>query len=636
MTRKLQFVVMPWHSIHYPSLAVGIMTSIAARFASSVEVNTRYANLDWAEFLLARTGERITPNQHVTLGEDLFFQGVGEWIFSSALWRADGWRVDEFKRYFVGSDPAAETERNFAMALEAHAYAPEFIAWLAREILDTGCDVVGLTSVFSQNIPCLALARKIKELSPRTLTIMGGGNCDGAQGIALHRNFPELDFVVTGEGEKAFAGFLGYLEGSVDIRAVPNLCWREGGKNHVNRTAPLTTAAEMPTPDHRDYFEQIWRSDVLQYYHPRIVVESARGCWWGEKHHCTFCGLNGTGMAFRRKEPDVMLDEIQTLVEKHRVLDVILADNIISMDYFKDFLPSLKARNMDLRLHYEIKANLKKEQLALLRDAGVWHVQPGIESLSTRVLKLMDKGATGALNVRMLRDCEELNLSCTWNILIGFPGETAADYTPIIEQMPALFHIQPPSTTTRLALERFSPYFNNPALGFTERRPAECFRIIYDLPEREISDLVYVFDSPPQGVGNDILVKLSELTDRWQAAYDANSTLTWAETEGGIEIEDNRVGWSFGAYRISDPIYCALLRVLERPLSPMACLKQVTALGYQSDTDDIAARLGELKTRGLVFSDGALYVRLCTQRAPYRIRPSATPARNSASAELVA
>jgi ribosomal peptide maturation radical SAM protein 1 len=635
MIKKFQFVVMPWHSVHYPSLAVGIMTSIAKRCSSIVGVSARYANLEWAEFLLARTQGRITPHNHITLGEDLFFQGVGEWIFSSALWCADGWRIDEFKHYLLNVLPGPETERNFAMAHEAHTHAPAFVSQLARNILDTGCDVVGLTSVFSQNVPCLALAKKIKELSPETITIMGGGNCDGAQGVALHRNFHCLDFVVTGEGEKAFAAFLEYLDGHLDIREVPNLCWRKDGKDYVNRTAPLTLASEMPAPDHHDYFEQVWGSDTAQYYQPSIVVESSRGCWWGQKHHCTFCGLNGTGMAFRRKEPDVMLDEIQTLVETHRVLDVILADNIISMDYFKEFLPKLKSRDMDLRLHYEIKANLKKEQLALLRDSGVWHVQPGIESLSTRVLKIMDKGSTGALNVRVLRDCEELNLSCSWNMLIGFPGETENDYHPIIEQMPALFHLQPPASTARLAVERFSPYFNNPTLGFKERRPAECYRIIYDLPERELNDLVYVFDSPPQGVGDSILGRLRELAYQWQEAYNANSTLTWIDKETCIDIEDNRVGWSFGAYRISDPIYCALMRVLERPMPPVACLNHITTQCHQTDLHDITARLSELKKRGLVFFDGSHYVRLCTERAPYRIRPTATGARSIPGLELV-
>ena len=206
----------------------------------------------------------------------------------------------------------------------------------------------------------------------------------------------------------------------------------------------------------------------------------------------------------------------------------------------------------------------------------------------------------------------------------------------ILEQLPALFHLQPPSGTSRLALERFSPYFNNPALGFSERRPAECFRIIYELPERELADLVYVFDAPTRGVGESVLQQLSDLADRWQEAYDANSMLTWDDQEAYIDIEDNRVGWSFGAYRINDPIYCALLRLLERPLPATACLKQLETLGHACELSDIEARLLELKRRGLVFFDGVHYVRLCTLRVPYRIRPAAKSMYSSDAAEMVA
>ena len=27
---------------------------------------------------------------------------------------------------------------------------------------------------------------------------------------------------------------------------------------------------------------------------PELLFETSRGCWWGERLHCTFCGLNGT------------------------------------------------------------------------------------------------------------------------------------------------------------------------------------------------------------------------------------------------------------------------------------------------------------------------------------------------------
>ncbi|MFY0580668.1 radical SAM protein [Cystobacter fuscus] len=161
-------------------------------------------------------------------------------------------------------------------------------------------------------------------------------------------------------------------------------------------------------------------------------------------------------------------------LERYKTLDVVMVDNIIDLRYFKELLPRIAAADWDLRIHFEVKSNLTSEQIQALRAAGVMHVQPGIESLSSRVLKLMDKGVAGCHNVRVLRDCEAAGLTVSWNYLYGFPGEQPEDYESLIEQMPALVHLQPPSGATRIALERFSPNFERPSLGFTggARRPS--------------------------------------------------------------------------------------------------------------------------------------------------------------------
>ena len=75
-----------------------------------------------------------------------------------------------------------------------------------------------------------------------------------------------------------------------------------------------------------------------------------------------------------------------------------------------------------------MKANLTREQVRLLADAGVRHIQPGIESLSDHVLALMKKGVTGLRNVQLLKWCKEYGIEVDWNILYGFPGETREDY----------------------------------------------------------------------------------------------------------------------------------------------------------------------------------------------------------------
>ena len=67
-------------------------------------------------------------------------------------------------------------------------------------------------------------------------------------------------------------------------------------------TAPAVTDLDaLPYPDYTDFFAQFERSQFGKNWQPSVFVETSRGCWWGERMHCTFCGLNGATMAFRSK-----------------------------------------------------------------------------------------------------------------------------------------------------------------------------------------------------------------------------------------------------------------------------------------------------------------------------------------------
>jgi hypothetical protein len=99
---------------------------------------------------------------------------------------------------------------------------------------------------------------------------------------------------------------------------------------------------------------------------PLLLPETARGCWWGEKHHCTFCGLNGATMAFRKKSPDRVLSELVELSGKHRLLRFQTVDNIIAMSYFRDVLPRIG--ELDLVL-----SHLKESGVGV--DIGIATVQ---------------------------------------------------------------------------------------------------------------------------------------------------------------------------------------------------------------------------------------------------------------------
>ncbi|MFV8133092.1 RiPP maturation radical SAM C-methyltransferase [Streptomyces syringium] len=602
---RVTLVNMPWAPVDLPSLALGILKRSIDEGVPGAHADVLHANIDYVDWITERRDDfSLADYEYYSLAS--YFLGCGDWVFSSALYDDDAWRVTEFADA-MGRKIGA---RRLEATVELHASATAFIRTVAERIVAAEPDVVGFTSTFQQNTAALAAAKYVKRLNPAITTVMGGANCDGKQGEAVHRNFPFVDHVVRGEGEESFPALVAALRDGSGLDAVTGLCRRDAdGGSHANpmSTRPLPPAAILP-PDYTGYFERLAASAAHAWVEPKLVVEGARGCWWGEKHHCTFCGLNGSFMPFRSKNPTVFFEEIVALAARHRVLDMYVVDNILDMGYLKSLLPRIIDSGYDLRLHYEIKANMRSGQLQTLADAGLIYVQPGIESLSSRVLGLMDKGVTGCQNVRMLRDGAAAGLSVAWNYLHGFPGEEAADYDDITCQLPALEHLNPPvDQSARIAIERFSPYFNNPGMGFSDLRPAEPYRITYDLPEAEMFDLAYVFDVPPRGVGEDVVRRLNDALIAWKGAY-AASRLTHCDLGERILLVSRRRGFDWRTLELTDPVEVALFRLLDQPHTLVAAARKLREEHPGSDAGTIGATLRRWRELGLVFADGGQYV----------------------------
>ncbi|MFF7749801.1 RiPP maturation radical SAM C-methyltransferase [Streptomyces sp. NPDC007971] len=613
---RVHLATMPWHPLDLPSLQLGLLNRIVRRSRPGDRVTEFHGSLRWAEFLLEHSGGRLRPGDCVAVGSDAIFHGLGDWVFSGVLYDDPGWGLARLRDYAADRDVFVDT------ALAMRPYAAGFIAACAAEVLAAEPDVVGFTTTFMQNVSSLALARELKRLRPGLTVVFGGSNCEGPMGHALHRNHPFVDHVVRGEAEYAFPALLGHLEEGTAPADVPGLCWWDGHRSRANTETRRTVApADIPSPDYDQWQAALEASPVQEYVHPKLVVEGARGCWWGEKHHCTFCGLNGSAMAFRAKPGERLWEEIGRLVRRHRLLDVVTVDNIIDMAYFRDFLPRVAESGWDLRLHYEVKSNLTPAQLRLLGESGTVHIQPGIESLGSRVLDLMDKGVTGARNVRTLRECENHALTCSWNLLYGFPGETADDYTSVIDQLPALVHLQPPSGAHRIQLERFSPHFTDPALGFGKRRPAGMYQHVYDLPEDELADLVYLFDTEDAGVRGPVEQRLKDAVAAWRAGH-ADSRLLFEESGEELLVVDRRHGRPPATHRFTG-WRAQALRLLEDGRSAPALHRLLAQRGHDVPAGALDAWTGYALALGLLFRDGPTLVSLPTWGEPVRLAEDA-------------
>ena len=497
------FVVMPFADVERPALGVSLLAAAARQRGYTSAV--RYFGLDLAARIgmstyawIAQRGDEgglLDVHAAESMVGERFFSDVA---FPGALPGIDAW----IARFLPGSRAAP-------LLRDAVREAEPFVDACAAEIARIRPRIVAFTTTFHQTVGSLAVARRLAVIDggPRPFVVFGGANCEGDMGIALLEAFTEIDAVCTGEGDEVIGPFLDRV---IRGEGPPVAGVVERGQA-PSRPEPVKDLDRLPIPDFADFFDQAAGAPGLA---PRLVLETSRGCWWGEKHHCTFCGLNAGGMVYRSKSPERVVDEMIELSERWSIKRVECVDNILDPRHIKVVFPELSRRSAGLELFYETKANLRYDELVTLREGGVRAIQPGIESLSTKVLDLMKKGTTAAANLRLLVWCAELGIEVAWNILFGFPGEPPEEYARMAELLPRLVHLPPPSFAGAVRLDWWSPLF----AAAPDAPPKPGYAWAFPLPPSVLARVAYFFDDPvPQDTSYaDALVRAAET---WAGAW---------------------------------------------------------------------------------------------------------------------
>jgi ribosomal peptide maturation radical SAM protein 1 len=462
------FVVMPFAERRSPALGVSLLTGVLRE--RGIRATVQYPLLEFARSVGPELYDAIAHN---VPGLSAL---LGDWLFAHELRPSSEEDVARYVELYLKHCSAAFVQS----VLDARQRVATFLDESLERVLALEPLLIGFSSTFAQHVPSLALARRLKARAPSVPIVFGGANCEAEMGRETARSFPFVDAVVSGEAEEAILAVVR----EVAAGRPPARLYGFDGPARADLDA-------LPYPDFSDYFDSLGGEpdDAL-----RLHFETSRGCWWGEKHHCTFCGLNGEAMAFRRKSPARAVDEIEHLARTYGIRKLSATDNILDARYLETVMPELARRDLGLELFYEVKANLRREQIATLRAAGVTRLQPGIESLSSPVLRLMRKGVSALQNIRLLKWCRAADIRPIWNALYGFPNEPRHEYARLAELVPLLTHLTPPEYAGPIRLDRFSPYFENPG-GFDIRgiEPFPAYREIYDLPAAALRNLAYFF-----------------------------------------------------------------------------------------------------------------------------------------------
>lgn len=479
-------IVPPFAEFRWPSLAVHILQACAKRAGFTAQVF--YANLALAALI------------HEDIYQQICDRGaLGEAIFAR---HAYGKKLADF----IGKVEEGAFKESI---VEIEGVLDGWIRNLMTEILKYRYRVLGCTTSFEQTNSSIALVNFVKQLRPEIITVLGGANCQDilAEGILLLSD--KIDYVFSGESDFTFPNFLKEIIGGI----LP--------KERIIREQ-LYDLNEIPAPDYSDYIRQLqlflpdWESKKKY----SLMYETSRGCWWGKKHHCRFCGTFGV-MKYREKTPDRIIHDLRYLTESNHQKRIIMTDCIMPFQYFKNLLPKLASQFSHLDIFYELKANATFEQLLLLKKAGINRIQPGIETISSSLLKRMNKGVLARQNIALLRNCTSLGISCAWNFLYGFPNDTEDDYLLMQPLLPLLTHLYPPLRCSHVVLARFSPYYNFPEkFGIKNIQPASFYKSWF--PTKVLSKVASVFEGEYKYFSrpdNPLIQELRGQIEKWQALW---------------------------------------------------------------------------------------------------------------------
>ena len=242
---------------------------------------------------------------------------AGDWIFSQELFDShSNW--NEYRENILRAQHPDQGIKSSELEIQciynSWKAVPNFLNACAEYVLSMKPDVVGFTSLFQQHTSSLALAKRIKRKRSNVKIFMGGPNCDGITGKETIQSFNFIDAVVSGEADEIIIDLVERLSDGKEISGMPGIL--DSKQYHLNQerqhhnsgnsigdihsqyTRRVTDMDSLPYPDYSDYFHSLEAVGIQHEVTPLVPFETSRGCWWGEKNHCVFCGINPNAMVY--------------------------------------------------------------------------------------------------------------------------------------------------------------------------------------------------------------------------------------------------------------------------------------------------------------------------------------------------
>ena len=329
----------------------------------------------------------------------------------------------------LGLDPARHPSDAYVSFYEQCAVAQR----LAPETALIGISV----PMGPQLLPALLLADHLKKARPDVPVVLGGPTLslmDVANIEALLTRHPTVDCVVRFDGEFPLLELTRQaLHGRWEPGAVAGVSCLSGGSARHNAPGPGPDINQLPPPDYH-------LPTLSRKADPALAVIQARGCYWGKCDYCDFIELFDGSPPFRGRRPENFVDEIEGMIERTGVRRFRFITESIPPAFARRVSQIFLSRHTDLRWgsFAMVDRRFDRDLLGLMVEAGCEHLIIGLETMNTRVLKLVHKSADREQNIRFLRDARDAGLRLHINLIPDLPSTTYEEARAALDEIRAL------------------------------------------------------------------------------------------------------------------------------------------------------------------------------------------------------
>jgi magnesium-protoporphyrin IX monomethyl ester (oxidative) cyclase len=292
------------------------------------------------------------------------------------------------------------------------------------EILDHHPDLVGLSATTSGFLDGCDLARRMKSVRPDIQTVFGGVHIS-ALGSPLLEDFPEIDYLVMGEGEVTLA----QLAAGEDPAAIHGLVWRNGSLPVTNPARePIGDLDRLPFPAYEKLkgFPEGYNLPLFSYIHtPGATMVTSRGC----PYQCSYCDRSVFKRSYRTQSPGYVHEHLGYLAGRFHVRHVNIYDDLFTADRDRitRLCDLLITKPTGVQFNCAVRVgHADNDLLEMLKAAGALQVSVGIESGSQALLSAHKPGLYLEEVEDTVRRIQAKGLRAKGLFMMGLPGETVA------------------------------------------------------------------------------------------------------------------------------------------------------------------------------------------------------------------